>query len=585
MNKRISTNERVFMCISGSSGTGKTHLILSMLTEPMGDGCLGIFHPQFDKIIYFFRFWQPIYNDFKSRLKNSIVFSRCPPAAARESGGENGSLSNGEYDVGEGGGDDGTITSDHNTFNQILDNLFADSAAAASKQHTVLVFDDSCEEILQSRSFATLATAGRHKNLHAIFIKHNLYQQGKFSVTVDKNTTHVIITKSPRIGKQLKILGSELQCADGVFLHECYRECMLNSEFGHFLIDLTPSCPDYLRFCTNITKTYPDVRTPIDRYPQTSFNEQTVFFVPPVLLKQLKFSSLRHSVVNDSIRGLPLDLNTKYSILYNNENSGSRFFPQNTIKQPNTAVDTMRTDQQKAISIQSHSFVLLPLKTFKSMFPPQQQELSTEFDSSLSSSSSSKFKQNNEVEVGVKKIPFTGDTIPVTTTSDAAVTDSPLIPQAHVAELLPREGNGDEFKKSLSPTTSQKNGKFKKKQRMLILLSLIDSNPQISFNTSTRRLQLGNATQTLSGRSTIVHIVDFLKHLQQHNKKLPITFFPFINALLENEQQPHNFHETNNVSSSEKHELHPLEKLITNKQCLEYIQSRKASKLLRSDDS
>ena len=76
-----------------------------------------------------------------------------------------------------------------------------------------IIFDDSCEEVLQSKSFATLATAGRHKKVSVIFIKRNLYQQGRFSVTVDKGTTHVILTMSPRIGQQLKVLGSELDTA------------------------------------------------------------------------------------------------------------------------------------------------------------------------------------------------------------------------------------------------------------------------------------------------------------------------------------------------------------------------------------
>ena len=113
------------------------------------------------------------------------------------------------------------------------------------------IFDDSCDDILESARFAYLATAGRHKDVSVIFIKHNLYQQGKYCVTVDKNTTHIVILKSPRIGRQLKILGSELQNAVSGFLEAAYQQAT-SIPFGHLLIDLTTTCHDSLRFWTRI---------------------------------------------------------------------------------------------------------------------------------------------------------------------------------------------------------------------------------------------------------------------------------------------------------------------------------------------
>ena len=113
------------------------------------------------------------------------------------------------------------------------------------------IFDDSCDDILEIASFANLATAGRHKGVIVIFIKHNLYQQGMYCVTVDKNTTHVVISKWPRIGRQLKILGSELQIADSTFLEAAYQQAT-SIPFGHLLIDLTTTCHESLGFCTRI---------------------------------------------------------------------------------------------------------------------------------------------------------------------------------------------------------------------------------------------------------------------------------------------------------------------------------------------
>ena len=50
----------------------------------------------------------------------------------------------------------------------------------------LLIFDDSCEEISSSKDFVKIATAGRHKGLSTIYIKHNLFHQsrlGRYRVT------------------------------------------------------------------------------------------------------------------------------------------------------------------------------------------------------------------------------------------------------------------------------------------------------------------------------------------------------------------------------------------------------------------
>ena len=144
-----------------------------------------------------------------------------------------------------------------------VDDLIMSEFRAISEKHSkigypqkkkLLSFDDCGEEVMESEAFATLATAGRHKNIYTIFIKHNVYQEGRYSVTIDKGTTHIVLIKSTRIGKQLKILGSELDTATPAFLNSCYKHCM-RVPFGHFLIELTPTSPDSLRFCTYICNT------------------------------------------------------------------------------------------------------------------------------------------------------------------------------------------------------------------------------------------------------------------------------------------------------------------------------------------
>ena len=48
------------------------------------------------------------------------------------------------------------------------------------------------------------------------------------------------------------MLGTELECASLQFFQNRYRKCR-KENFGHFLIDRTPSCPSFLLFCTFIS--------------------------------------------------------------------------------------------------------------------------------------------------------------------------------------------------------------------------------------------------------------------------------------------------------------------------------------------
>ena len=62
----------------------------------------------------------------------------------------------------------------------------------------LLVFDNSCEEIFSSKDFVKFATAGRHKGLSTIYIKHNLFHQSRLGRDIELQNTHIVLFKSPR---------------------------------------------------------------------------------------------------------------------------------------------------------------------------------------------------------------------------------------------------------------------------------------------------------------------------------------------------------------------------------------------------
>ena len=123
-------------------------------------------------------------------------------------------------------------------------------------ENCLLVFDDSSEEIFNDKEFSKLATAGRHKNISVIYVKHNLFQQSKWSRTIDLNTTHIILFKSPRDIQQIGLIGRQLNNTQ--FLKDCY-ELATKQPFGHLLIDLDPKTSDVLRYCSNIVPPGPSV--------------------------------------------------------------------------------------------------------------------------------------------------------------------------------------------------------------------------------------------------------------------------------------------------------------------------------------
>ena len=197
----ISTETRVFMCVCGSPESGKTHLSMNMLTQNNG-----IFQPRFEKIVFFYRFWQPVHDCFirkcsaKKFSENFSVLKKFPAGTSWKTN----PLHKFSSPV--------KLPSQQSSLDSLIENFLnhqmKDSGfqIVSGNDKVLAIFDDYCDDILENASFSNLAIAGRHKGVSVIFIKHNLYQQGKYCVTVDKNTTHVVILKPPRRGRQLNFL-------------------------------------------------------------------------------------------------------------------------------------------------------------------------------------------------------------------------------------------------------------------------------------------------------------------------------------------------------------------------------------------
>ena len=195
-----------------------------------------IFQPSFDKIVY-------LYNHYQKHFDTLLV--NC-------------------------------VSQKHSIeFHQGL-NWSAVEKCDARKLRTLVVIDDLYQEACEDEYFLNLVIAGRHRNIHLIALKHNLFQQSKHSKTIELNVTQMILFKSPRDLEQIGVLGRQMR--DRQLLIDAYKKAT-EAPFGQLMIDFDSHTDAKLKFCSNCSGTGP-----------------TVFFVSS--------SNTRESLTNESTRAL-----------------------------------------------------------------------------------------------------------------------------------------------------------------------------------------------------------------------------------------------------------------------------------------
>ena len=110
----------------------------------------------------------------------------------------------------------------------------------------LLISDDSCEEICNSKAFVDIATTGRHRRLSTtIYNKHNFFHQSKLGRDFELQNTHIVLFKSPRDVMQVTTLSTQLGL--GSELVDWYRDAT-SVTFGQLLIDLSPRKDNRLHY-------------------------------------------------------------------------------------------------------------------------------------------------------------------------------------------------------------------------------------------------------------------------------------------------------------------------------------------------
>ena len=86
---------------------------------------------------------------------------------------------------------------------------FIDSSKNNVTKH-LFIFDDSIEENCYSKAFVDSASAGRHRGLCTVYIKHNLFHQRKLGRDVEIQNTHIVLFKCPHDVIQVCTLSAQL---------------------------------------------------------------------------------------------------------------------------------------------------------------------------------------------------------------------------------------------------------------------------------------------------------------------------------------------------------------------------------------
>ena len=143
MNKVIPTDNHVFMSLDGPSGSGKTTLLYKLLTLP-------VFQPRYQSVIFFYQHYQEAYEKLKRDVEEI-------------------------------------------EFVQGLDFDLINQSFTHDGKKRLLIFDDFSEELLKSKDFTRIATAGRHLGLHVLCIKHNLFHKSPIGRDVELQLTHIVL--------------------------------------------------------------------------------------------------------------------------------------------------------------------------------------------------------------------------------------------------------------------------------------------------------------------------------------------------------------------------------------------------------
>ena len=193
------------ICISGTTGCGKTYWVFRLLRESKG---MFIQDPP-HSILYCYGVYQNVFEDMERDIPN-ITFHKGLPAQS--------------------------------LLNEISSN----------GKHNLIVVDDLAHELVKNQDMEVLFTQGCHHNrFTVIYITQNLYQKGQNARTIALNTWYQVVFRNLRDASQINTLGRQMFPGRHSVLKEAYEDATKMS-YGYLVIDNSPHCEEKYRMRTRI---------------------------------------------------------------------------------------------------------------------------------------------------------------------------------------------------------------------------------------------------------------------------------------------------------------------------------------------
>ena len=188
-------------CLVGSSGSGKTFFALNIVNNSHR-----IFDDPPTKIVIIYKEFQDIYDEFNHAIPTDL-------------------FKDNDIDLEE--------LTNSNTENLLVicDDLY---------------FSKKLEEIAEY-----FMVKGRHRNVSWLVLTQSIFNQPALK-NISRNSSHITLFKSVRLN-EAHIFFSQLRPKSSAVLQNIYKKATENS-YSYLDIDLSQTCPDTLRYKTNLFK-------------------------------------------------------------------------------------------------------------------------------------------------------------------------------------------------------------------------------------------------------------------------------------------------------------------------------------------
>ena len=126
-----------------------------------------------------------------------------------------------------------------NTINNLMNNL--------------IIIDDNMRQVTNDLLISDLFTKlSHHLNITVVLLVQNLFPKSKFMRDISLNSTYLVLMSNPREKLQIKILSSQIDGSDNLFILKAFLEATKNKPFSYLFLDFDQNTPEEVRVRTNI---------------------------------------------------------------------------------------------------------------------------------------------------------------------------------------------------------------------------------------------------------------------------------------------------------------------------------------------